>query len=207
MRLQFASSIDTLANAIHKTVLLNSSPLSKKVSAPTIISLQSLSELPNPKDYAQGNAIFGLLLEGRFQSAYKNRIKPFVYSEGILQGKPAKMVLISDGDFASNAVKKGNPLELGTNKWTQDFYDNKAFLLNAVEYLLDDQALLSLRSKTIVLPLLNKDKTHSQRVYWQLLQPVPAAFIAGIVWNRLCLAPKKNFRKKESVIILFFGLF
>jgi ABC-2 type transport system permease protein len=197
MRLQFASSIDTLANAIRKTVLLNSSPLSKKVPAPTIIALQSLSELPNPKDYAQGNAIFGLLLEGRFQSAYKNRIKPFAYSEDILHGKPAKMVLISDGDFASNAVKKGNPLELGTNKWTQDFYDNKAFLLNAVEYLLDEQALLSLRSKTIVLPLLNKDKTHSKRLFWQLLNLCLPLLLLALFGTVFALHRKRTFGRKS----------
>jgi ABC-2 type transport system permease protein len=197
MRLQFASSIDTLANAIQKTVLLSSSPLSKKVPAPTIIALQSLSELPNPKNYAQGNAIFGLLLEGRFQSAYKNRIKPFAYSEDILHGKPAKMVLISDGDFASNAVKKGNPLELGTNKWTQDFYDNKAFLLNAVEYLLDEQALLSLRSKTIVLPLLNKDKAHSQRVYWQVLNLCLPLLLLALFGTVFALHRRRTFGRKS----------
>ena len=74
---KFSSVIELLKNDIQKTVLLQSSPLSKTVGSPTIIDLKTIGEKPNPTDYAIGNLPMAVLLEGTFQSAYANRIQPF----------------------------------------------------------------------------------------------------------------------------------
>jgi ABC-2 type transport system permease protein len=178
VKLQFPSVIDTLPNALRKTVLLESSSLTKVIETPTFIELKTVNERPDPNIFRQGKKTLGILLEGEFTSAYKNRVPPFDFSNKREMGLPSKMILVSDGDIASNQTHKGKPLELGVDKWTQKRYSNKEFLLNAVDYLLDDTGLLQLRSKKVKLPLLNKTKVLSEKKYWQLFNLL---FPLGIV--------------------------
>ncbi len=166
---QFTSSIDTLENNIQKTVLLKSSVLSKAVKTPSIVALKTVAEKPSPQNYNQGNHTLGLLLEGKFTSAYKDRQKPFVIKNAKEIGLPAKMILIGDGDIARNQIHNGKPLALGTDKWTQAFYGNKEFLTNAVSYILDTTGLIHIRSKSIALKLLNKQKSAQDKNYWQFV--------------------------------------
>lgn len=196
LRLQFASSIDTLKNDIQKTILIKSSPLSRKVSTPLHINLQSVAEQLDPKNYQNGGAILGLLLEGSFDSAYLDRQKPFEHSDARNKGKPAKIILLSDGDFASNPIKNGRPMELGINQWTQEFYDNKAFLLNAVDYLLDDRGLLSLRSKNFELPLLNKEKIQSERLTWQCINLMVPLLFTALLGSGVAFFRKRRYGRK-----------
>jgi ABC-type uncharacterized transport system involved in gliding motility auxiliary subunit len=46
----------------------------------------------------------------------------------------------------------------GIDQWTQQVYGNKEFLLNAMNYLLDDTGLINIRNKEITLAFLDKDK-------------------------------------------------
>lgn len=189
IKLQFPSAIDTLANAIQKTILLESSSLTKVVETPNFIELKAVNELPDPKIFRQGKKTLGILLEGNFTSAYKDRVPPFEFSNKRETGLPSKMILISDGDIASNQTHKGKPLELGVDKWTQQRYSNKEFLLNAVDFLLDDTGLLKLRSKKVTLPLLNKAQVISERNYWQFFNfffPLGIVSLFGVLffWYR-----------------------
>jgi ABC-type uncharacterized transport system involved in gliding motility auxiliary subunit len=68
------------------------------------------------------------------------------------------MIVISDGDLIKNQINNNSPLELGYDKWTNNFYGNKEFLLNCVNYLLDDTGLINIRSKDIAVAFLNKEK-------------------------------------------------
>lgn len=182
VKLSFVSTIDTLKNDIKKTVLLQSSQLSKAIQTPAIIELNSVMENPDPRSFNKGNHILGVLLEGKFTSAYKDRLKPFNLQAAKEIGLPSKMILISDGDIAKNQIHQGKPLELGVDKWTQEYYGNKDFLLNAIEYLLDDRKLISVRSKTITLKVLDKNKVMQNKVYWQvfnLLVPLLFVFLFG----------------------------
>jgi len=180
VNLRFTSSIDTLKNNVNKTILLSSSPLSKTVGTPRLISLNSLATPPNPKAYTKKGIPLAVLLEGNLKSAYKQRTKPFSYKEH-LDGSPlSKMIVISDGDIIANEVNSGKPQELGHNKWTQETYGNKEFLLNAVNYLLDDTGLIQIRSKEISLRYLNKQKAFENRTYWQLVNTIAPLLILSI---------------------------
>ena len=75
-----------------------------------------------------------------------------------MKGNETKMMVISDGDVIKNDLQGGKPLELGFQKYTGSTYGNKEFLLNAVNYLLDDNGLIDIRSKEINLAFLDKDK-------------------------------------------------
>lgn len=168
VKLEFANSLDTLNKNIKKTPLLESSNLTRTMSIPNYISLSSIPESGNMELYNQPSKIFGVLLEGDFLSAYKNRIKPFK-NEFIPQGKNNKMVVIADGDISSNQINKGQPLELGLDKMTNSFYANKEFLTNTVNYLLNDTGLIQLRAKKITLDTIDRPKAYEEKTKWQLL--------------------------------------
>src|SRR5690606_39067647 len=159
-RSDFANSIDTLKNHIQKTVLLQSSPYSTTIGSPGLISLQVLNEEVEPDFYeGKGNIPLAVLLEGEFTSTYNNRILPFQQPDFVPKSQPNKMIVVADGDIARNQLDdKKLPLELGFDKWTNTLYGNKEFMLNAVNYLLDDSGLMNLRNKTVKLPLLDKEK-------------------------------------------------
>lgn len=172
VNLRFASSIDTLNNGIKKSILLQSSALSKPIGTPSMISLEEVSKKPLPEDYNSGNQILGVLLEGNFKSAYANRVMPFETSLFKKQSDANKMIVIADGDIIANQVHQGQPLELGLDKWTNLNYGNATFLLNAVNYLLDDSGLINLRSKSIKLQFLDKQKAFAEKTKWQLINVV-----------------------------------
>ena len=186
VNLKFANSIDTLKNNIQKTVLLQSSPLSKSIGTPAIISLRTITQKPNQEEYRKGNKTISVLLEGKFKSAYFGRIKPFEISAPKENGTENKMVVISDGDIIANEIAKGSPLELGLNKWTNQRYGNKEFLMNTVNYLLDDSGLINIRSKTVKIDFLNKEKAFEESGKWQLINilfPLIILALFGFVFN------------------------
>ncbi|MDO9595905.1 MAG: gliding motility-associated ABC transporter substrate-binding protein GldG [Lutibacter sp.] len=186
VNLKFANTIDTLKNNIQKTVLLQSSPLSKSTGTPAIISLRTITQKPNQEEYRKGNKTISVLLEGKFKSAYFGRIKPFEISETKENGTENKMVVIADGDIIANEIAKGSPLELGLNKWTNQRYGNKEFLLNTVNYLLDDSGLINIRSKTVKIDFLNKEKAFEESGKWQLINilfPLIILALFGFIFN------------------------
>ena len=186
VNLRFANSIDTLANGINKTVLLQSSALSKPLGVPSIISLDEISKKPAPQDYNNGNQILGVLLEGEFKSAYVNRIKPLEIDEFKESSDSNKMVIIADGDLIANQVHQGQPLELGVDKWTNLSYGNATFLLNTVNYLMDDSGLINLRSKSIKLQFLDKQRAYAEKSKWQLINvliPLVVLAIFGVLYQ------------------------
>lgn len=166
---RFASPIDTLYNAYHKTVLLQSSPLSKTEGTPRAISLNLVNQPPDQASYTHGNFPLAVLIEGNFTSMYKNRIKPVSLNSTIEEGPANAMIVISDGDVIKNQLQKDKPLELGYDKWTHSFYGNKEFLVNCINYLLEDTGLIQLRNKNVFIPLLDPQKIAAEKVTWQLI--------------------------------------
>jgi len=188
VRLQFANQIDTLKNNIKKTPLLVSSVFTQKVGTPVFIELQSIAEEVLETDYKSGNQLFAVLLEGQFKSAYKNRVKPFTSKFYKEQSAPNKMVVIADGDVGKNQLLKGKPYDLARDKWTNQQFGNKDFLLNTIDYLLDDTGLMQLRNKSLKIRMLDKQKAFKERTYWQFLNvisPLLLLFGFGFVFNFL----------------------
>ncbi|NAS12935.1 gliding motility-associated ABC transporter substrate-binding protein GldG [Poritiphilus flavus] len=169
LRLQFASSIDTLANANKKTVLYYSSPLSKLEGTPKTISFSILDSPLDRETYNDGNKAVAVLIEGDFGSAFTNRVKPLDLQGTAEKGGPNKMLVVSDGDVIRNQLRNGRPLELGYDKWTNTFYGNKEFLINSVNYMLDDSGLINIRNKQVAIPLLDPEKIRTQKFRWQLM--------------------------------------
>uniref|UniRef100_UPI0037C0CA7C gliding motility-associated ABC transporter substrate-binding protein GldG n=1 Tax=Flavobacterium sp. TaxID=239 RepID=UPI0037C0CA7C len=148
VKFDFCSPIELLKSSHSTTILLESSPYSKTIGIPTVVSLDMISEETTPKDYPNGGLIpVAVLLEGSFTSMYNNRVLPFKDGKFLSKSAPTKMIVISDGDVIKNQIDKGAPIELGYDKYTSQYFGNKEFILNSVNYLLDDNGLINIRSK------------------------------------------------------------
>ncbi|MHA7943694.1 gliding motility-associated ABC transporter substrate-binding protein GldG [Formosa sp. 3Alg 14/1] len=188
IKFDFSNPIDTLKNNLKKTILLESAKLTKLEGTPKEIRLDVVTKEPNPQEFNKGSQPLAVLIEGEFTSAYKNRVKPFTLEANKDEGVTTKMIVIADGDLIKNDVIKNIPQELGFDRWTGQLFGNKEFLLNSVNYLLDDNGLINIRSKEITVPFLDHEKISESKLSWQLLNTlVPLGLLAvfGIIFNYL----------------------
>lgn len=186
IRLKFPSTIDTLNNNIKKTILLQSSPYTKLIGTPATISLEEIADNPTPKDFNNGLQNLGVLLEGHFSSAYANRVKPFNTNLYKPKSTQNKMVVVSDGDIIANETFRGEPIPLSQDKWTNQIYGNSIFLKNVMHFLLDDTDILKLRSKSLQIQFLDKEKAYQERSFWQFLNlavPIIVLAVFGVLFN------------------------
>lgn len=197
IKFDFANPIDTLKNGIKKTVLLQSSPYSKKIGTPAEVNLNIVTENSVPQEYLnKGNLPMAVLLEGDFHSVYENRVLPFEQNKFKGSGKPTKMIVISDGDLVKNQLDKNfQPVELGFDQRSGNVYDNKDFMINCVNYLLDDTGLINIRSKDLTLPLLDKEKVYASYTQTQLITiglPLVVLLVFGLLFTYI---RKKTYSK------------
>jgi gliding-associated putative ABC transporter substrate-binding component GldG len=197
LKFQFVNSIDTLKNGIKKTVLLQSSPYSKAVGTPVEVSLNMVTDRPEQSAFKNtGNIPIAILLEGQFHSVYENRVLPFDEKTFKSIGKNNKMIVVSDGDIIRNQLDKNfQPLELGYDKWTNKLYGNKEFMMNCVNYLLDDNGLINIRSKAVNLPLLDKEKVYTNYTVSQVITVGLPIVILGIFGLAFTYIRKRKYAK------------
>ncbi|TDQ29692.1 gliding motility-associated ABC transporter substrate-binding protein GldG [Tenacibaculum caenipelagi] len=169
VRFRFTTQIDTLKGSLKKTPLLVTSVLTKKIGTPNFVELQSIAKEPQENEYSAGPQLLAVLLEGAIPSAYKNRIKPFETPDFKTESETNKMIVIADGDVGRNQILKGKPHDLSVDKWTGEQFGNKEFLINAIDYLLDDSGLIQLRNKTIQINLLDKQRAFAEKRFWQFI--------------------------------------
>lgn len=197
IKFDFANSIDTLKNGIKKTILLQSSQYSKKIGTPAEVNLAIVTEETTPHDYLnKGNINLSVLLEGQFHSMFENRVLPFDQKSFETKGKENKMIVISDGDLIRNQLDKNmQPVELGYDQRSGNLYDNKDFLINCVNYLLDDNGLINIRSKDLDLPLLDKEKVYANYTQTQLITIGLPILILGLFGLLFTFLRKRKYSK------------
>ena len=190
----FTSTLDTIKNkGIKKTPLLTTSPYSKALLNPVRVFLGLIKDQPNPENFKQANLPAAYLLEGKFTSVFKGRLTEkyleTVNSEKDLKyietSPETKMIIISDGDILSNDVEKGKPLPLGFDRNTGSNFGNKNFIINCLEYLVDDNNILETRNKEIKLRQLDAVKVKEEKVFWQqinLILPSLLLIIFGVIY-------------------------
>ncbi|MDG1849791.1 MAG: gliding motility-associated ABC transporter substrate-binding protein GldG [Flavobacteriales bacterium] len=181
VKFDFAGSIDTVKTRtkINKTILLQTSPYTKIVNTPHEVSLQTALKTPLQEEYKRGNQALAVLLEGNFESIFKNRINKLTADLPFKENsKPTKMIVISDGDIVKNQLSRGVSLPLGYDRYEKRQYGNKTFILNAIDYLLDEDALIDIRSRELTIRGLNTQKIAKEKTFWQLINiGLPAMMI------------------------------
>ena len=188
---RFTSTLDTVRSAgIRKTPLLLTSPYTKLLKTPALISYNEARQEPDPATYNDGTRIIGCLLEGQFQSLYANRILPSDSRAAGFKatGVASRVLICSDGDLIINDVnyKRNTPYPLGFDRFTGRTYANKDFALNAIEYLIDPNGVIAARNRSVTLRPLDKIKVNANRTGWQLLNllgPLALVGLVGVVWQ------------------------
>jgi ABC-2 type transport system permease protein len=191
---RYCSTIDTTSRkTLKKTVLLRSSPQSRVAANPVLISLDILKNRQDPSNFRNGNQISAVLVEGEFISPFRYRdgVKrsfDLPFSESIEQNS---MIVISDGDLIRNQVSSdGRVYPLGYDKFASKQFStpvefaNKKFFLNCVDYLCDENNLIEVRSKEVILRLLDKNKLKNEKLFWQsfnMILPILIILIFGFV--------------------------
>ncbi len=197
IKLEFPSSVDTVkAVGVKKTVLLRSSPYSTVLATPHIVKVSTLFKPPGDERFKDKNVPLAVLLEGEFESSFKNRIKPKASNAGALkfkeQSQETEMLVVADGDIARNQlniinpnIPKGAPLPLGFDQYTQAQYGNSDFLENAVDYMLDETGLISIRSRELKIRLLDVNSVKQNKLFWQLVNtvvPIVSIILMGLIY-------------------------
>jgi len=207
IKTEFIGSIDTVeVSGIKKTILLTSSQYSRIRNTPVYISLDILQKETDRRQYTTPNIPVAVLLEGNFGSLFSNRIPPEIRDSEeisfISSSKPSKMIIVADGDIIKNQTHINNgrraPYPLGYDRYTQQTFGNKEFILNAMNYLIDESGLISIRSRELKLRLLDRTKVAENRIIWQVINtvvPVLFIIILGII---MFVVRKRKFAIKKK---------
>lgn len=193
--LQFPSSIDTVRTKtpVKKTILLTSSQYSRLQFSPVRLNFEMLRYDADKTKFDKPNQNLAVILEGEFPSMYENRVTDDL-TAGLQQlnltykvkSVPTKMLVVSDGDIAANEVTNAaekSYAPLGYNKYEKHLYANKDFLINAIEYLLDDNGVIAARTREVKLRLLDGVRTKSEKTFWQVLNVgVPLLLLLAFGW-------------------------
>lgn len=205
VNLFFPSQIDTTltGSEVVKTVLLSSSDYSRVQFNPVRLNFEILKQQPDPALYNTKNLPFAILLEGEFTSAYKNRLTSdfknaltkmqLNYKEKSI---PTKQLVISDVSFALNNInpRTDQPEETGFNKWEiKQFKGNKDFILNAIEYLIDDGNMLEARSREIKLRPLDTVKLDKEKTKWQMINLIAPLVLLSISYLLITWLRKRKY--------------
>lgn len=199
VNLDFPATLDTTVRVknVEKTVLLHSSPNSRTQPNVTRLSFEVLRPGGlDPNSFNKKNLPIAMLLEGKFQSAYANRATESLKQGWAQLGRKLRsesdqtsMIVVADGDIARNAFisrEDQKVHELGYNVFERRKYANKDFLVNCVEYLLDDSGLIAARSKEVKLRLLDPVRAKAEKTKWQLINIIfPLLFLGlfGLGYN------------------------
>lgn len=196
VKFEYANSIDTLGNDIKKTVLLTSSPTSALEGLPSEIRLEQINQKPDLSTYNAGEQALAVLLEGEFHSVYENRILPFKLKNVLNKSTSTQLLVISDGDIAKNELQRGQPMELGFDRYTGTTYGNKEFLLNAVNFMLEDTGLLNIRSKEVSIAFLDLQKADEERTFWQAVNLILPLAVLGLFAALFTLFRRRKYIQK-----------
>jgi len=191
----FPSSIDTVkALGIKKTILLATDTSSRSIASPALVSLNSVQSEADLYTFTKSHIPVAVLLEGKFSSLFANSVgNTVIDSVRRVTGLPflktgikdAKQIVVSDADIVTNTVTKTTgPLPMGELPFEAFQFANKTFLLNAIDYLVNDNGLFESRNKVVVLRLLDKQKVVDQEKIWQLITtagPVVLLLLIGLL--------------------------
>lgn len=178
VKAEFVSTIDTVGNLknVKKTILLTTSAHTKVEEVPMAIDLGMSVKNIAIEEFTAGQLPVAILLEGEFTSPYTNRLTPRDLqntSKTVGKSQQTKMIVIADGELMKNDLRGyGEEMQvvpLGYDHASnQVLFGNKDFLLNAINYLVDDDGWYELRQRTVKLRLLDK-KQMARRQYYRWL--------------------------------------
>jgi gliding-associated putative ABC transporter substrate-binding component GldG len=193
---EYSNTIDTvgLDPVITKTILLTTSENARTLTPPLMIRLKESEMLPDVNAFNKSKLPVAVLLEGVFPSVFKNRMTESLTGDRSLrlisESVKTKMIVIADGDIIRNDVQRLGTSEthypLGQDRLTGQMYGNRDFLINCMNYLVDDYGLMKLRSREMKLRLLDRQRIKAEKTKWQIINiagPVAIVVLAGMIYG------------------------
>ena len=192
VKFDFVSPIDTVGEdpKVRKTVLLTTSVQSRIIRSPIRVSTDIFAEKPDPSKYSLQNLPVAVMMEGEFTSHYKNRLMADFINNSVFKvfdkcAAPTKMIVVADGDCARNLVKvqdgKYLTQPLGWDQATQTTFGNREFLLNCINYLLDDSGVMALRNREVKVRMLDRIRLAKEGGFWRIFNVgLPVLIIIGL---------------------------
>lgn len=196
----FVSSLDLLnkSKSLTKNILLTTSQYSRIIPVPEMINFDVESIQSTTNYFKDSYLPVAVALSGKFQSAFTNRIIPDSVEVGEyktrVESDNTKMIVVSSSDIIKNEVvgegEASEVLPMGYDRASGRRYGNKEFIVNAVNWLANDDEWMELRSKTQQLNLLDKKLIYDNRMKYTLLNVLfPVGFLIFIlgsvsVWRR-----------------------
>lgn len=173
------------------TPLLSSSRYTKTIQAPATVDLETVYMQSRDDKFRSvlrgGSKLSGILMEGEFQS-------PFVYQKHFsglpfLASGTSKMIVLADGDIMRNGISgRGGIYPTGYDRFSKITFANQKFLLNCIDYLIDDNGLIEIRAKEKILRLMDPEKLRLERAFWQwfnMIIPIVSIVLFGICNTQL----------------------
>lgn len=171
---RFPSTIDMVGDndSVRVVPLLTSSPSSRVLEAPRMVSLGEIVRPPLPQQLREGPQLVGVLVDGRFSSGFTNRplsaIAPgedFAFRAG---SAPTRIAVFADGSIARNELTlrdgQPRPLPLGFDRYTRQTFGNAELLTNVALALDGQDELLSLRNRKLAPRRLDQQAVAANRV-------------------------------------------
>jgi len=202
---KFVNYIDTVGRdqGIKKTILLETSGYTRIINPPVLISLKEADQRTDERQFNKSGLPVAVLLSGKFNSAFRNRmINDLVDDKSFrirLQSAETKMIVVADADIIRNDVSRigttETPLPLGQDRYTMQTFGNKDFLVNCLNYLVDDNGIMELRSRELKLRLLNKTAIKQKRVMIEMvnvISPVLLVILGGFIYT---IIRRRNYTK------------
>lgn len=193
---EFVNYIDTvgLDGAIRKQTLLHTSQFTRTISPPVVISLKEAETIPSESEFNRQNLPVAVLLEGKFRSAFSNRPVAMISGNSSFRfldrSAGTKMIVVADADIIRNEVSHAGghetPLRLGVDKYTGQVFGNKDFIVNCINWLVDDSGIMELRSRELKQRLLNQARVRNEKVKWQVINtagPLILLLLAGLLFG------------------------
>jgi ABC-2 type transport system permease protein len=191
--IEFTSSLDLVGenSEVKGTPILGTSPYGRSIQTPVEVSLLSATNPPDKRLFNRPNIPIGIVLEGKFKSAFKNRMTTQYGLPSITdKSLPTKMIVIANGNIIKNKVRNRNGKiqlqALGYDQYSGQTFGNRELITNCVDYLSDNSKLMQLRSRGIQLRMLDKVKIRDEKTKWQILNTVfPLVFFLffGIIFT------------------------
>ncbi len=209
VRGDFAGYIDTVGEnmMLRRVELLRTSNFTKANPTPVFATLNNIHEQPSRAEFSKSNLCVAILEEGVFTSVFAHRNVPKglnVSSNNIKQySEETKMIVVADGDIIRNDVRfrdSDNPtiVPLGYDEMTRQTFGNKDFVVNAVQYLADDEGWMTLRNRTFTLRLLDKEKIARGTSDIKLIALAAPPVFVLIIGLTICIIRRYKFARKKK---------
>lgn len=194
----FVSPVEAVGgdDGIEKRVLLATSTASRVTATPGKVDLNDMQ--PDMQEFKYQYVPVAVSLEGVFPSAYAHRMVPdgIATNEPIRkESTPTRQVVIASGSVLLNETQKGQILPMGYDRYSGMQFSNRDMIVNALLWLTDEEGLIGLREKNVVLRLLNDKRAHEERLRVQLISTICPIAILVLIGGIVFIARKRKFER------------